>query len=94
MITLHACIACGHIVFPARKLCHRCGGAAWAAVPCERGVIEAVTTVRHNPAVPLACVRTPQGMQIIVRLDHAMTPGADVALYEVDGGGLWARRVD
>ena len=82
MITLYACVACGHTVFPARKLCSRCGGAAWAGGPCDHGVVESVTAL-------LADVRTPQAVRVIARLQHAISPGARVALHETNDGALW-----
>ena len=82
MITLHACAACGHMLFPARTLCSRCGGAAWTVVPCEGGVVAAVTAL-------LAEVRTPQAVRVIARLRQATAPGASVALHEAEDGAIW-----
>lgn len=82
MITLYACAACGHTVFPARKLCSRCGGATWTGVPCGRGTAAAVTAL-------LAEVRTPQAVRIIARLQQATAPGASVALHEAEDGAIW-----
>ncbi len=82
MITLHTCTTCGHTVFPARQLCHRCGGSIWTNLPCGRGVIDAVT-------MPLAEIRTPHAVRVIARLEHALPPGASVALHETEDGALW-----
>ena len=79
---IYACSACGYTVFPARLLCHRCGGGTWTEMPCDRGMVAAVTAL-------LAEVRTPQDVRLIVRLQRAAAPGASVTLHEAEDGALW-----
>ena len=86
MITLYACAACGHTVFPARLLCLRCGGAAWTGVPCEEGVVAAVTMVHKGP---LGEVRVLADVRVIARLRQNLPTGARVALHEAGDGALW-----
>ena len=85
-VTIHRCAACGQSCFPARQICHRCGGAAWTPVTVDRGTVEEVTTVQHQAdaagagTVHLASVRTDGGVVILVRLDRPVAPGAEVSL--------------
>ncbi|HWK46626.1 MAG TPA: hypothetical protein VNT30_18035 [Stellaceae bacterium] len=85
-VTIHRCAACGHSCFPARQLCHRCGGAEWTPVTVDRGTVEELTTVLHQAdaavagTVHLASVRTDSGVVILARLDRAVALGAEVGL--------------
>lgn len=98
-VTLSACTACGHSCFPARQICHRCGGAEWTPRPVERGVVEDATTVRYQAdavqAGPchLASVRVAGAVVLLVRLDQAAVPGQEVAL-RMAGGAVLGRLAD
>ncbi len=92
-VTLLACTACGHVCFPARQLCHRCGSADWTGVPAACGVVEEATAVLYqtdaqSAAGPccLASVRT-AGVVLLVRLDQPAKPGQAVTL-RMDGGAV------
>jgi uncharacterized OB-fold protein len=55
---MRECRRCGHVVFPSRPLCPRCGAWDWKPRVAARGVVEAVTRVGRNE---LASVRTDEG---------------------------------
>ena len=99
-VGLFACDACGHVCFPARQLCHRCGGGAWTTVPAERGVVEEATAVLYQTdaerAGPchLASVRTEAGVTLLVRLDQPARPGQAVALRLAGPGAVLGRPLE
>lgn len=92
-VPLFACRACGHVCFPARQLCHRCGGASWLQVHAADGEVQEVTTVLHQVdagrAEPchLASVRA-AGVLLLARLDQPADPGTVVVLTMQDGAVL------
>jgi uncharacterized OB-fold protein len=57
-IAMRQCRDCGHVVFPPRPLCPRCGAWDWKLRLAERGVVEAVTRPGEND---LVSVRTDDG---------------------------------
>jgi uncharacterized OB-fold protein len=86
-LVTYACNFCGHVCFPARLICHRCGGADWRDVAVDSGIVEDVTavhyqadTMRGDEAIYLASVRTESGLLILARFDGAVARGADVGL--------------
>ena len=95
-VAVLACTACGQVCFPARQLCHRCGGADWTTVPVERGVVEEATSVLYQAdadrAVPchLASVRA-GGVVLLARLDQPTEPGQAVTLHQTETGAVLAR---
>ena len=93
-VTVYACASCGLSCFPARQICHRCGGAEWTAFPVAGGRVEETTTVRHQAdaaatgAVHLASVRTAGGVLIMARLDRAVERGGAVRLALAPDGAI------
>jgi uncharacterized OB-fold protein len=69
-IAMRECRSCGHVVFPPRPLCPRCGAWDWKLRMAERGVVEAVTRRGENQ---LASVRTDPGPTVT-----ALAPGNDL----------------
>jgi uncharacterized OB-fold protein len=69
-IAMRECKSCGHVVFPPRPLCPRCGAWDWKPRVAERGVVEAVTRRGENQ---LASVRTDAGPTVT-----ALAPGRDL----------------
>jgi uncharacterized OB-fold protein len=69
-IAMRECRSCGHVVFPPRPLCPRCGAWDWNRRVGERGVVEDVTRRGENE---LVSVRTDDGPTIT-----ALAPGQDL----------------
>ncbi|HEX2125101.1 MAG TPA: zinc ribbon domain-containing protein [Thermoleophilaceae bacterium] len=69
-IATRECRRCGHVVFPPRPLCPRCGAWDWMPRVAEHGVVEAVTRRGENE---LAAVRTDDGPTVT-----ALAPGRDL----------------
>ena len=67
---MRECRRCGHVVFPPRPLCPRCGAWDWKPRLAERGVVETITRSGENE---LASVRTDDGPTIT-----ALAPGRDL----------------
>ncbi len=91
-VTLFACTACGHVCFPARQLCHRCGGAAWRPVSVDHGIADDATTVLYQTGAAdagpchLASVRMMDAVVLLVRMDQPAARGQTVKLH-MDGTG-------
>lgn len=81
-LTVHACTACGHVVFPARALCPRCGASEWRAVEAADGVVQEETAVG---GVAVVEVRTDAGPVVVARADGRLARGARARL-DADGG--------
>jgi uncharacterized OB-fold protein len=85
------CFACGHVVFPARLLCPRCGAAEWESREVEEGVVDGATVVRRAPGgsspvpVPLGTVRLEGGVVVVARLEAEIEEGRSVRLEYRDG---------
>ena len=94
MMILYACQGCGHVIFPARLLCHRCGAADWVETPCEQGTVQETTVMRQGFGEPgaspvhLAAVQTAFGVTVIARLAGPSAPGATVTLTESADGAV------
>jgi uncharacterized OB-fold protein len=67
---MRECRSCGHVVFPPRPLCPRCGAWDWKPRVAERGVVEAVT---RRGDTQMASVRTDDGPTVTV-----LAPGQDL----------------
>jgi uncharacterized OB-fold protein len=95
-VTIDACSFCGHACFPARLLCHRCGGADWNSFAVRDGLIEERTMVHHqaDAAAPetvfLASVRTAAGVLLLARLPREFERGTPVSLAVAAGGAILA----
>jgi uncharacterized OB-fold protein len=91
-VTICACTACGHAVFPGRLLCPRCGSAEWRDALVRRGTVLATTQTRKRVIVhrlletTIAEVRTDAGPIVIARLLGEATPGTEVGLATRAGG--------
>jgi uncharacterized OB-fold protein len=94
-IPMARCETCGHVVFPPRPLCPRCGGATWRRALARRGVVEEVTfrrprTMRRQTPlgdwiersnIQLAAVRADLGPVItVLGPDGDLAPGMEVEL--------------
>lgn len=82
-LTVYACTACGHVVFPRRLLCPRCGGAELAERAAEEGVLEEVTASRSS--IRIGSIRTDAGPVVLARLLADLEPGARVRLWQHSG---------
>jgi uncharacterized OB-fold protein len=86
-IAMRRCGSCGHVVFPPRPLCPRCGGRDWRRAVSLTGVVEEVTWRRprrkrmqtplghwvERSEVQLASVRSDLGPVLTV-----LAPGGDL----------------
>jgi hypothetical protein len=88
--TVQACGACGHLRWPPRPVCPRCGATGFEARAAGRGVVEEVTRVGE---VVLASVRVEAGPVVIARLTRDAVAGVPVAL-RWSGGALVAATDD
>jgi carnitine-CoA ligase len=78
------CDRCGHVVFPARPLCPRCGAWDWKRRLARGGVVDAVTS---RGDVQLASVRSDAGPSVTVLApDGDLEAGMEVALESVGDG--------
>ena len=95
-VTAFRCAGCGAIYFPARLLCARCGGPAFAETRVSEGVIEEITVIRHVLGQTdwgprrLANVKTPEGLLLTVGLRDESSPGDRIVL-EQDGTAPFGR---
>jgi uncharacterized OB-fold protein len=101
---LARCRACGHVVFPYRPLCPRCGARDWRKEIATVGVVEAVTRRtprlkrRQTPLgnwveqaeVYIASVRTEQGPLVTCRCSETTRVG-DVVEISTDANVNVAR---
>jgi uncharacterized protein len=94
-IPMRRCETCGHVVFPPRPLCPRCGGSDWRRVLAHRGVVEEVTSRRPRAMrrqtplghwidrsdIQLVSVRSELG-PVVTALgpDAPLAPGTEVEL--------------
>ena len=91
------CASCGHVVFPRRLLCPRCGADDWRAMPLGDGLLRQVTVVRRSlngaPAEPpvIGLVATTAGPSLIVRVDGAVA--GDAVRLELEDGAIVARQI-
>jgi uncharacterized OB-fold protein len=107
-LELWACEQCGHVVFPRRLLCPRCGSAASRAVPAGEGVVRETTVRRRRVSedrreahgdwrrverVRLVSVETERGPVVVARAFEELAPGARVRL-ELESGAPVARGTD
>jgi uncharacterized OB-fold protein len=84
-IPMRECRRCGHVVFPPRPLCPRCGAWDWKSRVAEGGVVEAVTRRGENE---LAAVRTDDGPTVTaVAAGRDIEPGDRVRLESRVGLG-------
>jgi uncharacterized protein len=90
-----ACSACGHVDFPRRLLCPRCGTGMFRAVDASEGHVEETTVVRHRAGggeagegQRLATVRTTAGPRVIARLDEDAARGDRVELWLEANGAI------
>ncbi len=93
-VAIQACAFCGHTCFPARLLCHRCGGADWNVLGVASGIVEEGTVVHHQAdgamASPifLASVRTQPGVLLLARFDQEVERGFVVSLAVAESGAI------
>jgi len=93
-VTIQSCSFCGHACFPARLLCHRCGGGDWNSIEVGGGIVEERTIVHHqaDAATPdqvfLASVRTPVGVLLLARLDREVERGTKLTLAVAESGAI------
>jgi uncharacterized protein len=84
-VAMRECRGCGHVVFPPRPLCPRCGAWNWKPRVAERGVVEAVTLSSQNQ---LASVRTDDGPTVTVLApERNLDVGVRVRLESLPGVG-------
>ncbi|HEX4032843.1 MAG TPA: zinc ribbon domain-containing protein [Solirubrobacteraceae bacterium] len=88
-LTVQACTGCGHVRWPPRPVCPRCGATGFDARPARHGVVEESTRVGD---VGLASVRLDAGPVVIARLVYDAPSGAPVELRWVDGRAVAAPR--
>jgi uncharacterized OB-fold protein len=69
---MRECRSCGHVVFPPRPLCPRCGAWSWKVRVAQHGVTEAVT---WRGRTQLVSVRTDDGPTVT-----ALAPKGDLAV--------------
>lgn len=90
-VPVSVCAACGHMVFPARLLCPRCGGGEWENRELVEAVVEDATVVRRAPGGPppapvlLGTVRLEGGLLVVARFEPGVEEGASVRLEYRDG---------
>ena len=93
-VELSACARCGHAYFPPRRICHRCGGSAWAAITASHGILEEATTLLHqvgavaSPNTVLGAVRTEAGPVVLARLTERAAPNTRVRLTQAPSGAV------
>jgi uncharacterized OB-fold protein len=80
------CQACGHMVWPPRLLCPRCGSAESEAIPAGPGVVaeQVQTTSPGGEPVTIASVRLHSGPTVIAR-GYGTAIGDEVRLCVRDG---------
>jgi uncharacterized protein len=85
------CVSCGHVMWPPRLLCPRCG--AWEAetIPAGPGLVRERTelTREGSEAVILVSVALDCGPWVIARTQGA-APGERVRLHQADDGAIHA----
>ncbi|MGI9557179.1 MAG: hypothetical protein ACR2N5_04475 [Solirubrobacterales bacterium] len=99
-LTAFRCLGCGHVAYPKRLACKRCGGDRWAEEDAARGVVEESTVRRHRTyeekrnligdwlerrPVHLVSVRTSAGPVVTARVQEELTRGAEVRLWASSG---------
>jgi uncharacterized OB-fold protein len=87
------CGRCGHVVFPARLWCPRCGASDWRPREPGAGIVEEVTIVRRAPGglaapVRLGSVRLDAGPLVTARLDPGVGAGSRVYVALADGAPI------
>jgi uncharacterized OB-fold protein len=96
-LKVFACTTCGHVEFPRRLLCPRCGTAMFHEIDGSEGHVEETTVLRHRAGggeAPgdqrLATVRTTAGPRVIARLDADAARGDRVVLFVEANGAIVA----
>ena len=86
-----ACADCGHVVWPARLACSRCGAAEWTELPSSGGVLTEVTEAAGFDGSPvrLGTVHLDAGPSVIAAVAGA--EAGDTVVVELVDGGLRAR---
>ena len=86
------CDGCGHMLFPARRICPECRGAVLSSMPLSRRGKVITSTVIHVPPgdflmeapYAMAIIETPEGVRLmtqVVDCDPAeIRPGTEVVL--------------
>jgi uncharacterized OB-fold protein len=93
-VKLSVCACCGHVYFPARHICHRCGDSAWTSMTVSHGILETSTTLLHQAGAEapvntyLGAVRTAAGPILLSRLDKLGAPNARVRLTQAPSGAV------
>jgi uncharacterized OB-fold protein len=82
-LTVYACTACDHVVFPRRLACPHCGGSEFIERVAEEGVLEEATASRAGVAI--GSIRTDAGPVVLARLLAELEPGARVRLWQHRG---------
>jgi uncharacterized protein len=92
-VPMRRCRSCGHVVFPARLLCPRCGGSGWDEAVALTGVVEEVT-VRRPMDITLASVRSDLGPVLTTRWPGGeLAEGTAVELRLEPSGRITSRRI-
>lgn len=92
--TVPKCKQCGHLAYPPRILCPRCGSSEWTRTLADSGIVTEVTTRRpvfkrrqlpwgnwlDQEAVRLAAVHADVGVRIIARIPEGVEVGDRVTL--------------
>jgi uncharacterized protein len=96
-LKVFACTSCGHVEFPRRVLCPRCGTALFHEIDGSEGYVEETTVLRHRAGSGealderrLATVRTTAGPSVIAGLDAHAARGDRVALFVEANGAIVA----
>lgn len=93
-LTVPKCKPCGHLAYPPRILCPRCGSSEWTRALADTGIVTEVTTRRpvakrrqlpwgnwlDQEAVRLAAVHADAGVRIIARIPEGVEVGDRVTL--------------
>jgi uncharacterized OB-fold protein len=84
-MTISECVTCGYLAYPPRILCPNCGGSEWKRRLAGSGVVTEVTVRRpvfNEEAMPLAAVRSEDGVRIVARVPEGTEVGDRVELVQ------------